>query len=294
MAGTTTTTLTELLPQILGEARMWMADLSLFMPKVGVAEQFMQWRDLRGTPGLTATFNKYAAVTMGDGTEGTDYTAVSVMDTSGPASVTATEHVINVLISDLSLESVIGGPGQLIADAGRAIGQAAATKFDSDVMALFASLTAAPSGGTSTGTDVTIAKFGVNITGLESVPVPEPYAAFFHPKGWGKFLAESSSPLLNAAASDSVAKEVWGSHFAKQILGVNCFKHSKVPADGTTDFIGAMISQWALGCVWKGDLKITQQYDATLRGTEHVGVMTYGVGVIDATAGYTMLQDYVA
>ena len=144
MAGTTTTTLTELVPQILGEAQMWFVDKSLFYPKQGIAEQLMQWRDARGEPGLTATFPKFGAVSFGDGTEGTDYTAVSVLDTSGPGSVTAGEKVINVVIADLAVNSTMGGPAQLIADCGKAIGQAAATKFDGDVMALFASLTAAP------------------------------------------------------------------------------------------------------------------------------------------------------
>lgn len=292
MAGTTTTTLTELVPQILGEAQMWFVDKSLFMPKTGIAEQFLQWRDLRNSPGLTATFPKYTAVTMGDGTEGTDYSSISVLDTSGPGSVTAAEKVINVLISDLAVDSVQGGPGQLIADCGRAIGTAAATKFDGDVMALFASLTAAITGSFATTTPVTQAKFRRAISGLESVPVPGPYAAFFHPNGWEDFLAESTTPLLNAAASDAIAREIWKSDFAANILGVNCFKHSKVPAATTVDWVGGFMSSYAIGCVWKGDLKIEPQRDATLRGTEFVGVMKYGVGVIDATAGYIMLHDY--
>ena len=292
MAGTTTTTLTELVPQILGEAQMWFVDKSLFMPKIGLAEQFLQWRDLRNSPGLTATFPKYGAVVMGDGTEGTDYSSISVLDTSGPGSVTAAEKVINVLISDLAVEAVQGGPAQLIADCGRAIGTAAATKFDGDVMALFASLTAAISGSFATTAPTTMAKFRRAIAGLQSVPVPGPYAAFFHPNGWEDFLAEASSPLVNAAASDAIAKEIWSEFYCTNMLGVKCFSHSKVPAATTVDWVGGFMSPFAIGCTWKGDLKITPQYDASLRGTEFVGVLTYGVGVIDATAGYVMLHDH--
>ena len=162
-----------------------------------------------------------------------------------------------------------------------------------DRPAALASLTAAPTNSFSTGTDVTAAKFSTAIAGLETVPVPEPYGAFFHPKGWNRFLLEASGPLLNAAASDAIAKSIWGGAYTTDILGVRCFKHSKVPAATTVDWVGAFMSAYAIGCIWKGDLKIETQRDATLRGTEFVGVMTYGVGVIDATAGYIMLQDYL-
>lgn len=291
MGATTTTTITELVTQIESEAKFWMAEASLFYPGSGRARQFMQYADLRNQPGVAYRFNKFAAITADDATEGQDYGTTSALDTTGGQVVTATEKAVIVPITDLAKDSYNFGPDQLIQEAGRAIGMAMATKFDKDVMALFASL------GTSevtTGNPVTYANFMKTIQHLRTHKAPAPYAAFFHPWGWHEFITESSSPVLNASTTGAgnVGDQIWQQYFAANILGVECYYNADIPtANAGADYSGAMLSPWALGAVLKRDLRIEEQRDASARQTELVGVMAYGVGVIDSTMGFNLLMD---
>lgn len=287
MGATTTTTVTELVAAIIGEARMWMADTSLFYPKTGIATQFLQFKDLRGVQGKAATFPKIGSITFGDSTEGEDYTATSALDTSA-VTVTAARKKVIVPVTD---EAEYSSEQDLIALAGRAIGIAAAEKFDNDVFALFSSLGAGTSYNAS-GSPVTAAEFQAFITALRTAKAPGPYAAVFHPWGWYEFLTESSSPIINAAASDEVAKGVWRDYYQASPFGVRCFTHADIDkANADADYLGAFLSPWAIGCVWKRDLAIETQRDASASWTEYVATMDYGLGVIDSTMGIQLLQD---
>ena len=302
MAGYNTvvsTDLDELIPLILGEARMWFAEQSLFFPKKGVAQDLIQWADLTNEPGNTATFPKYAAIAFGDATEGVDYTDTQDLNTNaGLASITAYEKVVVVPIADRATRAVTGGKQKLVTDLGRMVGLAASIKFDGDVMALFSGLGTCPY-GTTTGQNMAVNNFEGYIASLRSAKAPDPYGAFFSPLGWMKFLQADTfgggstvSPLAIAAVSDQVAKDIWQSFYTDNIMGVRCFQHADVPtANGGADYMGAFMSAWAIGCTWKMDLQIEQQRDASLRATEFVATMEYGVGVIDSTMGYKMLQD---
>lgn len=287
MGATTTTTVTELVAAIIGEARMWMADTSLFYPKQGIATQFLQWKDLRNVQGKAATFPKLGSIAFGDSTEGEDYVTTSALDTSA-VTVTASRKKVIVPITD---EAEYSSEQDLIALAGKAIGIAAAEKFDNDVFALFSSLGAGTSYNAS-GSPVTAAEFQSFITALRTVKAPGPYAAIFHPWGWYEFLTEASSPLVNAAASDSVAKGIWNDYYQASPFGVRCFTHADVnKANADADYLGAFLSPYAIGCVWKRDLAIETERDASASWTEYVATMDYGLGVIDSTMGIQLLQD---
>ncbi len=292
MSETTTTTLTEIIPEIIGEATLWMTERSLFWPRTGVAEQFLQWADLRGKPGIKYTFPKYAAIQFGDTTEGDSYTTTSAMDTGGSTAITAAMKQCNVFVSDESVDALAGDKNAIIAQVGQALGQAAAEKFDSDVMAAFSSLGATPTGGNATNSPLIASEFQAYITALKTAKAPGPYAAFFHPWGWYEFLGESSSPLLSTAASDQVAKDIWRDYYETTVFGVKCFTSAgQSTANAGADYMGAFISNRAMGAVWKRDLTVNTQRDELKRGQYLVGTMFYGVGVIDSTLGFQMLQD---
>jgi len=289
MGATTTTTITEQVSLIEGAARLWFQSRSLFYPAGGVATNWLQWKDLRNLPGVSHRFNKFSEITAGDATEGDDYTNTSALDTSGGTTVTAGEKVVIVPITDLAKRGYNWGPEELIANAGRACGLAMAKKFDKDVLALNSSL------GTSknaSGTALTAAEFMLYMEALAANDAPEPYCAVFHPWGWYEFVTESASPIIDAAKSDRVGAEFWGTGFVQEIMGVACFRSTNVPSENAAaDRGGVFMSSWAIGCVLCEDMKIEPQRDASARLTELVCTMTYGVGVIDNTMGFQLLQD---
>jgi len=289
MGATTTTTITEQVSLIEGAARLWFQSQSLFYPDNGRARQWLQWKDLRGQPGVSHRFNKYSEITAGDATEGDDYTNTSALDTSGGVTVTAGEKVVIVPVTDIAKRGYNWGPEELISNAGRACGLAMAKKFDKDVFALNSSLGTSKNG---TGTPLLISEFMLYMEALQANDAPEPYMAAFHPWGWYEFVTESSSPVIDAAKSDRVGAEFWGRGFVQEIMGVACFRSTNVPLENANaDYGGLFMSSWAIGCVLCADMKIELERDASARLTELVCTMTYGVGVIDSTMGFQLLQD---
>lgn len=289
MGATTTTTITEQISLIEGAARLWFQAQSLFYPAGGVAQNWLQWKDLRNQPGVAHRFNKYSEITAGDATEGDDYATTSAMDTTGGTTITATEKVVIVPVTDLAKRGYNWGPEELISNVGRACGLAQAKKFDKDVLALNTSL------GTSqnaTNSPLTMSEFMLYMEKLAAADAPEPYMAVFHPWGWYEFATESGSPLIDAAKSDRVGADMWGRGFVQEIMGVKCFRSTNVPSvNAAADYGGVFMSNWAIGCVLCEDMKIELERDASARLTELVCTMTYGVGVIDSTMGYQLLQD---
>jgi len=164
-----------------------------------------------------------------------------------------------------------------------------AKKFDKDVFALNSSLGTSKNG---TGTPLLISEFMLYMEALQANDAPEPYMAAFHPWGWYEFVTESSSPVIDAAKSDRVGAEFWGRGFVQEIMGVACFRSTNVPLENANaDYGGLFMSSWAIGCVLCADMKIELERDASARLTELVCTMTYGVGVIDSTMGFQLLQD---
>ena len=288
MAATTTTTLTELVPQIESEAMLWLQSASLFYPDKGNATRFLRWADLRNTPGDAYRFNEYAEIEMYDAVEGENFTVTQAMDTSG-TTVTTTEKEVVVPVTDKVRRSVQQGPAQLIVEIGEAIGRAAAKKFDADVIALFGSLGSCL---VTTDNPITNALFQQYIATLAGNNAPMPYAAFFHPWTWFEYVTESSSPVPDSAKSGPVGEGIWTSYFVQSVMGVQCYQYGDMPTTNSdTDYDGAFLSNRAIGAVLKMDLKLEESREAVDRLTNIVGVMDYGVGVIDSTAGYQMFAD---
>jgi hypothetical protein len=288
MGATTTTTLTELVPQIESEARFWMLNASLFMPAVGKARNFLQLADLRNIAGDAYRFNKYAEITAGDATEGDDYTTTQALDSTGGVVVTATEKQVNIPVTDKVKRGFQFGPDKLIQDVGKAIGMAMAKKVDADVCGLFSTLGTSI---TTSGNPVTNADFQHYIASLATNEAPEPYAAFFHPWGWYEYVNESSSPVPDSSKSGPVGEELWTSYFVNRVMGVECYQSARCPNTDGTNYNGAFMSAYAIGMVLAADLRIEFERKGTARQDIAIGVMDYGVGVIDTTMGFSMLQD---
>jgi len=288
MAITSTTTLADLVPEVTAEAMFWFTQASLFYPGQGRARQFLQTEDLRNSPGLSYPFGKYAAIEMGDAVEGVAYTDTQAL-TASTTTVTASEKAIVVPVTDRVKRSVHMGGDRLIQDVGRAIGLAAATKFDKDVFSLFASLGSCL---ITTNNPITHAMFQKYITTLAENKAPKPYAAFISPWAWLEWVTESGSPLPDSSKSSRAGEAIWEDFFAGNIMGVDIYTHADIPtANAAADRDGAFMCPWAIGCVLKADLSIEPSREPLSRLTQYVATAEWGLGVIDATMGFRMFSD---
>jgi N4-gp56 family major capsid protein len=130
MAGSTTTTLNDLLPQIVAEATFVASERSIMR---GLVKNYQ----LAAGQGKTITVPRYPRQTAASLTEGNeiDNTAVS---TDG-ATLTVTTAAIRTLVTDLAVASA---SSNVVADLGRVFGEAIARKIDSDLTQIFYSFNA--------------------------------------------------------------------------------------------------------------------------------------------------------
>ena len=245
-------------------------------------------------------FNRMNSQTAYGATDGVDVVTSGKLSPSGTA-VTAAEVVCIVTLTDYGQA---GSIDSLSGHAGKEIGFAMGNKWDLDVMALFASLTA----GGSTTADLDILDIQTAVQALYVAKHPGPYWSIIHPSCWQHLLAETSMTIGSSSGGfGTIEENIMGSYWqiASPLMGSYFMVSNNVPsATLGADRSNAMLGRDpAIGCVIQTEPRsgsgrwlnrINLQVDESLRATEAVCSSSYGVGVIDSTAGINVLADYEA
>jgi len=281
MAVTTSSLTQELYANIVQSALYTMNEQSLIRPLV-------RNYDMTGTPGLVAQVPIYPALSASGLTEGTDISVPTSFDTTSKT-ITATEKGVMVTLTDLSAESA---NEDVAAAIGRQIGNAMAEKVDTDLAALFAgfSNTVDKSKAAVTVQDIfkaaaILRNNKANLNGA-FVCVLHPYQAY-----------DLKQQLTNAGATMSHALSDVGNNallngFIGRIAGVDVFESTVVTGgDSAGAYYGAVMTQDALGYMVKRNMRIEEQRDASLRATEIVGSMAYGVSELFDEYGVAIISD---
>jgi N4-gp56 family major capsid protein len=228
------------------------------------------------------TFNQFTAY---DVEEGTDHTTQQALSTS-KIFVTATEKIALTTITDLALESA---KEDVAREAGKELGLAMAAKVDADVMALFTGLNATVG---ATGVNCSYQNILDGVKALSAANAPSPYLCVLHPQQWYDLLTESNSPLTSGTGYGRMAEEVGYNYFVAQIYGTQVVVHPSVPlANQSADRAGAILSDRALGFLWKWRPRIAYERDESLRAFEVVMTACYGVAELDGTMGMAVVTD---
>ena len=284
MAVTTTSTLDDLVPTIIAEAMHTIRANALFAPG-GIGEKWLQVRSLEGAPGKTMDFPTYSQFTAYDATEGTDHTTSQALS-SDKVSLTATEKVAITTITDLALESA---REDVAREAGRELGLAMAAKIDTDVMVLFEDLDTTVG---STGVDAGYQDVLDAVNALSAASAPSPYLCVLHPQQWYDLLTEANSPLAASTGYGRMAEEVGYNYFVAQLYGTQVAVHPSCPLVNTdADRAGAVLSDRALGFLWKWRPRIAYERDESLRAFEVVMTACYAVSELDGTMGVAVVTD---
>jgi N4-gp56 family major capsid protein len=127
MAATTSTTLDDLFVNIIAQARFTAEEQSLMM---GLVTQY----DIGAQAGKTIQVPKYPAIAAAGLTEGSDMSSTAVSTSS--VSVAVGEVGAQVILTDMAAF----GAGNPAVELGTVLGNAIATKMDTDLIALFAGL----------------------------------------------------------------------------------------------------------------------------------------------------------
>ena len=277
MAGSTTTTLNDLLPAITAEA-MFVANERSIMR--GLVKNY----SIPAGNGKTITVPIYPTQTAAALTEGNevDNTAVS---TDG-VTLTVSTVAIRTIITDLVRASAASN---VVADMGRLFGEAIAKKMDRDLLALFSGFSVGV-GGASTAFSAAILAQAVARLRANAVPsdqlacVVNPYVAY-----------DLKSALTNTFANPNagvIQNEAMATGYVGTLFGVPVFESSNIVDTGTAgDYVGAVFHRDALGLAMIGDISIETQRRASFVGDDIVASAHYAVGELYDGYGVKITAD---
>lgn len=277
MAGSTTTTLNDLLPAIVAEA-MFVANERSIMR--GLVKNYT----LAPGQGKTVTVPIYPVQTAAVLTEGNEIDNTEVATSS--AVLTVATNAIRTLVTDLARTS---SASNVVADIGRLFGEAMARKIDVDLIGLFSGFSVGAGAADAAMSAATLAQA---IAKLRAGGVPSenlacvlnPYVAY-----------DLKSALTNTFANPNagvVQNDAMRTGYVGTLFGVPVFESSNLANNGTAgDYVGAVFHRDALGLAMIGDISIETQRRASYLGDDIIASCHYAVGELYDAYGVKITAD---
>ena len=275
MAGSTTTTLNDLLPEIIQEAMFVASERSIMR---GLVKNYT----LAPAQGTHVNVPIYPVQTAAAVTEGNEVTNTAV--STNTAQLTITPVAIRTLLTDLARTSAASN---VVADLGRLFGEAVARKMDQDLCALFGSFAAGYGNFTQV---ITAADIFKAVATLKANAVPtEGMVCVLHPEvayDLKAALTTSGNTPFTMGAYGENANEAMRTGFVGMLAGIPVYETSNIVDTGTPgDYAGAVFQRDALGLGMIGDIAIETQRRAAFLGDDIVCSAYYGVGELQDSYG---------
>ena len=273
-SGTNSTTLDDLFVNIVAQARFTAEEQSLML---GLVTQY----NIAGQAGKTVQIPKYPAITAAALDEGTAPADTDVSTSS--VTVTVSEVGNTVLLTDLAAM----GAGNPADELGTVLGNAIATKIDSDLIALFSGFSGALG---AAGAEITVADLFKAAATLRSNKVTGSMAAVVHPFQAYQLKAGLTNTFANPNGGD-LQNEAMRNGYVGSIAGIDVYESANVAIDGSDDAVAAVFAPEALAIALKSEFNLETQRNATRRGTEMVATAVYGVAELDDSFGVKITAD---
>ena len=275
MAGSTTTSLNDLLPSIVAEA-MFVANERSIMR--GLVKNY----NIPSNSGKTITVPIYPAQTAAALTEGDEISNTEVA-TNG-VTLTVATNAIRTIVTDLARTS---SASNVVADIGRLFGEAIAKKIDKDLIGLFTNFATTVGSNSTTFTPALLARA---IANLRNNAVPsENLACVIHPYVAYDLKASLTNTYANPA-SGVIQNDAMRTGYVGTLFGVPVFESANI-TDTTGDSIGAVFHRDALGLAMIGDITIETQRRASYLGDDIIASCHYAVGEIYDLYGVKISAD---
>ncbi len=265
-------------------------------------DAYFVMREVSTMQGLIKTFNDAQGMNPRIGYEYNQGTAQEVSDAddltsssftpSAGQTLTPKEIGLQFFVSDARARSEL--PENIMTDASRELGLAAADKVESDLIGLLNDLT----GGTvgTAGTAIVWGHVSAAIARARSANKSNavPLACVIHGYQW-QVLAKAAS----VAGSSSVAQaagfteEMTRRGFVSNFMGVPMYQvYAAADTDG--DFYGGVFPRDAIAIDWRKPITIEIERDASRRGYEINMSAIYAVGLWRPALGITLVADATA
>lgn len=227
----------------------------------------------------------YPSLTAEVVAEAVDYQNPTTFDKSLLATLTPGEIMTQVVLTDRRIET---DPEDARADASTEMGNAVATKIDTDIVGDFGSLT---DKGPGAGNSATIAKVAVCISILRNRNVPNPIYVVMHPYHWHDVWVELGQPDQYYALLGDVANQALRDFFVGRWLNVMWFVNSNIAVDSSDDATSAVFNSQALAFDSRKPPTMEPERDASLRAWELNLSAGYAHGVRRSTHGLAYIAD---
>lgn len=274
----TTTTLNDLLPQIVAEALFVASERSIMR---GLVKNYT----IGAQQGKTITVPIYPLQTAAGLTEGTAATPADV-STDG-VTLTVAEVGLATQITDLAR---VSSASNIVSDIGRLFGEAIARKMDLDLTALFDSFTTNVVGTDSTA--LSAATIFQAVAKLKSAGVPSTdIACVLHPAVAYDLKSNLTNTFGNPNAGD-LQNEAMRQGYVGQLAGIPVFETSNIANTGTAgDYKCGVFHRDAIGLAMMQDIKIETQRQSLLRGDDIIATAVYAKGIIREQYGVEVVAD---
>lgn len=241
--------------------------------------------DMTGTPGLTAQIPIYPALTADSPADGGDLTN-KAFEVTTSKTLTAAERGVLVTLTDLAQETA---SEDVAAAVGRQIGDAMAKKVDEDLAALFPGFSNSVGSGAA---ELTVEDLFKAAATLRANQAPGPYVAVVHPYQAYQLKKQlTGAGNTNMVNPSDLGNEALRAGLVGTVAGITVFESTVVTGDSAGAYVGAAMSADAIGFMLKRSMRIENQRDASLRATEIVGSMAYGVSELFDVYGVQLIGD---
>ena len=279
MAESTTSSLQHLISPLVAEALFVASEKSIMR---GLVRNF----NVPASSGKIIQVPIYPKLTATAPGEGTALTADTVTTTN--KDITLVENGVMVELTDLAS---VTSETDVVRDLGALLGNAIATKQDTDLTALFDGFSKIVGGA-----DVAFsaAKLFEAVAELRNLGVPStdlacvvhPYIAYDLKAGVSNTFGSGSG------ATTDVGNEAMRSGYVGTVAGVPVYESSNISNTGTAgDYKGAVFHRDAMGIAMLQDLKIETRRVPANRSTEIVATSVYGVSELHDTYGVELMMD---
>lgn len=235
---------------------------------------------------MARTFSIRPALTAASVSDGADYSNPTPFGKSTLATLTPGEVISQVILTDQNVESDPDGARD---DAAMEMGNAIATKIDTDLVSTFSSFT--KDMGPGAGNSATLTDFAAAVAVLRNNKVPAPINAVLHPYHWHDIWIQLGQPAGTYAFLGDLANQAMRDYAVNSMLGVRWFVNANIAIDGSDDAISGIFSQGAIGFDSRRAPRLEPERDASLRAWELNMTAGYGYGVIRNTFGVKYTAD---
>lgn len=221
----------------------------------------------------TRTFTQRPEVTAETVAEGTDYASPTTFGKSSIGSLTPSEVIDQVIITDVS---IMNDPDNTVADASQEMGEAIATKIDTDLVGVFASFSTDCGPGAGSAATISDVAAGISILrNRKAIGVN----VVLHPYQWHDIWVLLGQPTANQALLGDVANEALRQFFLGNWLGANWYVSSNISVDGNADAVGGVFNARSIAFDSRIAPRMEPERDASLRAWELNMVAGYAVGL---------------